>query len=87
MNGVWRLLLSVGAVALTIPAPVRGGQIIASVQSRADDSEEDVRDGSMYMDSSDLELMDDGNEQVVGIRFPSVFDDTRSDCNARLATW
>ncbi len=59
-------------LALSLLSVVRAGQIMVSVESLADDSEEDVRDGSMYMDSSDLELMNDGNEQVVGIRFPSV---------------
>ncbi len=35
-----------------------------------DDVEENVADGAMYMDSSDLELVDDGaNSQVVGCRF------------------
>ena len=60
-------------VAVLVPALLkRVALAAASVLSRADDSEEDVRDGSMYMTSSDLELMNDGNEQVVGIRFPSV---------------
>lgn len=36
------------------------------------DAEEDVGDGSMYIDSSDLELMNDGNEQIIGMRFSSV---------------
>ena len=37
-----------------------------------DDAEEDVTDGAMYRDSSDLELINDGNDQVVGMRFRSV---------------
>lgn len=34
--------------------------------------EEDVSDGSMYVTSSDLELMADGTEQIVGVRFPDL---------------
>lgn len=72
MNRMYVRLAGVVAVLATLSVPARGAQVIASVQGAQDDSEEDVRDGTMYMDSSDLELMNDGNEQVVGIRFPSV---------------
>jgi hypothetical protein len=40
--------------------------------STADSAEEDVATGAMYLDSSDLELMSDGGEQVVGLRFKGV---------------
>jgi type IV pilus assembly protein PilY1 len=43
----------------------------AAVVSGADDAEE-RSDQSMYMDSSDLELVEDGSAQTVGIRFRNV---------------
>ena len=45
----------------------------AAVEGRPDSAEEDVASGTMYISSSDLELMDDGGEQVVSVVFPSVF--------------
>lgn len=41
------------------------------IKSNSDDSEE-REDGSMYFGSSDLELVDDANNQVVGLRFINV---------------
>ena len=50
-----------------------------SVQSEWNCAEEQVQTGSMYLDSSDLELpFDDGDEQLVGIVFPSVGLDSSS---------
>ncbi len=37
-----------------------------------DDAEEDVEDGDMYLDSSDLELVKDGGDQLIGMRFTGV---------------
>lgn len=37
-----------------------------------DDAEQDAVDGSMYMNSSDLELVEDGSAQIVGLRFTDV---------------
>lgn len=51
------------------------GQIVsgtAMVNARSDGAEESAADGSMYISSSDYELMFDGGEQIVGIVFPSV---------------
>ena len=48
------------------------GPITASVSGRPDGAEETVNTGAMYLDSSDYEIMHDGDEQVVGITFPSV---------------
>jgi hypothetical protein len=47
---------------------------MASISSPLDSAEEDVQGGTMYLDSSDLELMHDGadSQQIVGIVFPSV---------------
>jgi len=42
------------------------------VINRYDDAEERVSNGDMYIDSSDLELTEDGHEQIVGIRFRSI---------------
>ncbi len=43
------------------------------ITSDNDDAEEDVSDGGMYLGSSDLELSHDGsNNQITGLRFPSV---------------
>jgi hypothetical protein len=45
-----------------------------SINSPLDSAEEDITAGTMYLDSSDLELMHDGadSKQIVGITFPSV---------------
>ena len=46
--------------------------VVSSVTSRADSAEENS-DGSMYLTSSDLELMHDGGrKQLVGVVFPAV---------------
>jgi hypothetical protein len=45
---------------------------VYSVSGRPDGAEETVSTGAMYLDSSDYELMHDGEEQVVGITFPAV---------------
>ena len=47
--------------------------VTASVEGRPDGAEEGVPSGSMYLTSSDYEMVHDGGgEQVVGIVFPSV---------------
>ena len=51
---------------------VRPVEETITVGSTANTAEENVADGSMYLDSSDLELMSDGSEQVVGVRFENV---------------
>ena len=43
-----------------------------TVSTGNDDAEETVSNGGMYLDSSDLELINDGVDQVVGIRFQVV---------------
>ena len=46
--------------------------VMYSVTGRPDGAEETVNTGAMYLDSSDYELMHDGDEQVVGITFPGI---------------
>ncbi len=43
-----------------------------TIAAETDDAEEEVSSGSMDVTSSDLELIEDGEEQVVGLRFESV---------------
>jgi len=52
----------------TFPPPVRGAVIERRISSGANDVEERA-DGSVYRDSSDLELVYDRQEQIVGLRF------------------
>ena len=49
--------------------PVMGS---ADLVGTEDNAEEDLATGVMYGTSSDLELMNDGGIQLVGVRFPSV---------------
>lgn len=52
-----------------------GGSQSASLEKRINSSLNDVEersDGSMYMDSSDIELINDGNDQTVGLRFTGI---------------
>ncbi len=49
-----------------------GGIIDIQIKSSSDDAEEKVGDGKVYLKSSDLELVVDGSEQVVGMRFTDV---------------
>jgi hypothetical protein len=66
--------------ALSVTYSVGGGGVGAttefkfSVTSPLDSGEEEITPGTMYLDSSDLELMHDGadSQQIVGIVFPSV---------------
>jgi hypothetical protein len=44
----------------------------AEVTATTDDAEQDIDTGVMYGTSSDLELMHDGGEQLVAVRFPAV---------------
>ena len=59
-------------------APGGGGGVttseVYSISNPLDSAEQDVGEGTMYLDSSDLELMHDGadSEQIVAIVFPSV---------------
>jgi hypothetical protein len=44
-----------------------------TISANSDDAEEDTADGSMYLGSSDLELIMDGTaHQTIGLRFPGV---------------
>lgn len=46
--------------------------LVTEVSSGNDDAEETVSTGTMYLNSTDLELIRDANDQVVGVRFDSV---------------
>ena len=51
------------------------GTVQVRVNSGSDDAEETISDGSMYITSSDIELVDDmdsNGEQIVGLRFNGV---------------
>ncbi len=49
-----------------------GGTIDLQIKSSSDDAEEKVGEGKVYLKSSDLELVEDGSEQIVGMRFTNV---------------
>ncbi len=49
-----------------------GGSITVQVSAGNDDAEERVSSGYMYRNSSDLELVRDGSDQIVGIRFRNI---------------
>lgn len=51
---------------------VFGGVVVESGITNTNDGVEEEADGNMYMDSSDLELVDDGGVQAVGLRFLNV---------------
>ena len=67
-----KLLLFVSAMAL-VAANVTFAGMVAEVEiTNGYDSVEDQLSRGMYMDSSDLELPDDGGLQVIGLRFLNV---------------
>jgi PilY1 beta-propeller domain len=47
-------------------------EIDIRVSQGTDDAEETVGGSGVYLDSSDLEMVDDGGDQVIGIRFQNV---------------
>jgi uncharacterized protein YjiK len=53
------------------PPPPSSGSLNIRIAASADDAEEAV-DGSVSRSSSDLELIDDGGPQTVGLRFPAL---------------
>jgi len=48
------------------------GTVDIRVSQSSDDAEENAGTGSMYLNSSDLELIYDGHDQVVGVRYQNV---------------
>jgi hypothetical protein len=66
------LLAQFGTTGCTSGGGGGGGGGTFSVTGREDGGEETVSTGTMYIGSSDYEIMADGSEQVVGIRFPDV---------------
>lgn len=67
---------SFGTAALTLTVPGPGGAppvVATSVATAADDdAEEELDRGAVAIDSVDLELVDDDEPQLVGIRFPGL---------------
>jgi VCBS repeat-containing protein len=57
------------AVAITVGLPT---VLDIRVEANSDDAEEDLADGSVSLGSSDLEMIQEANEQIVGIRFNGV---------------
>ena len=59
-------ITAIGAAAQTVSFDVR--------VSSGDDDAEEFADGTMYLDSGDLELVDDGSRigQTIGLRFAGV---------------
>jgi PKD repeat protein len=60
---------------VTVSATTASSAIDVPISSGSDDVEQKLSDGSMYMDSSDLELGDDlatNGEQTVGLRFNNI---------------
>jgi len=61
------------ALTPTLPPVTSTGQTVVNVRvTRGRDDVEESSTGRMYIDSSDLELVYNGNNQVVGIRFSKV---------------
>jgi hypothetical protein len=58
---------------ITNGAPPSVGMVVSRISSGTDDAEEN-KDGGMYLDSSDLELVRDGRRgnQIVGMRFQNI---------------
>ncbi|MBN1670747.1 MAG: CotH kinase family protein [Kiritimatiellae bacterium] len=63
---------SPGAPLLHVEYSTDASRVDVRVASSADDAEQNVGSGSVYLDSSDLELVYDGGDQAVGMRFASV---------------
>ena len=64
------LVLVLGLVSTNVAF---GGKVWESrVSSGNDDAEEDVSGGGMDLSSSDLEMLDDGGVQVIGLRFVEI---------------
>jgi len=66
-------LSSADDVAVTVNSAPGGGTLDRRVAASLDDVEQFVSGNSMYVTSSDLEMVNDGSsQQLVGLRFPSV---------------
>ena len=69
------ILITLACLLAIAPTSSRGetGTLDIHVSNGNDDAEEDANDGSMYLNSSDLELIfGDGHDQIVGLRFQNV---------------
>lgn len=63
-----KIILPLFLLFFFLPSSIHAVTINVDISDNNDDAEEQS-DGSMYLDSSDLEMVDDGNDQVIGIRF------------------
>ncbi len=59
---------SLAPFSITVVNPANTQSVSARISSGLDDVEE-AADGTMYVDSSDLELVNDGTDQLIGLRF------------------
>jgi hypothetical protein len=68
------ICITLACLLVTIPATSRGetGTLDIQVSNGNDDAEERVSSGGMSLGSSDLELIYDNQDQIVGIRFQNV---------------
>jgi hypothetical protein len=57
------------------------------ITSSSDDAEENVSTGGVTLDSSDLEFLYDGVQQVIGLRFPSVTISKNATISAAYVTF
>jgi len=67
-----KVILFVLALSLVAANVTFAGMVVEVANSGGNDSVEDQLSRGMYMDSSDLELPDDGGLQVIGLRFLDV---------------
>ena len=67
-----KLILFVLALSLVAANVTFAGRVVEVANSGGNDSVEDQLSRGMYLDSSDLELPDDGGLQVIGLRFLNV---------------
>ncbi len=66
------LFLFVLALSLVAANVTFAGTVLEVEIATGNDSVEEEESGNMYMTSSDLEILDDGNIQAIGLRFQNV---------------
>ena len=69
---IWACFIFLGIKTITIAQDTTiTFQVTIPISTGIDDVEEEA-DGTVYMNSTDIELIDDGGEQVVGLRFRDI---------------
>ncbi len=71
-NFGWAIILSISLFEILGVSCVHADSFDVRISSGMDDVEETVSDGDMYTNSSDMELVYDGHDQIVGLRFLNV---------------